>query len=55
MKKYLIIALLVLALLVVGYLTFVVAIFEIVIGSIFLVICALALLGVWIMWKKKTN
>lgn len=53
MKKYAIIALLVLALIAVGYLTFVMAVIEILIGAIFLGILAIALFGLWFTWKNK--
>ena len=53
MKKYLVIALLVVLGLVVAYLTFVIAAIKIVMGAILLGIAAIALLAVWIMWKIK--
>jgi len=55
MKKYLIIGLLVIALLIVGYLTFVMAVIEIAIGSIFLVIFVIALIGLYITWKNRKD
>lgn len=51
MKKYLVIALLVIVGLAVAYLTFIIAVIKIVLGSILLGIAAIALLAVWIMWK----
>ena len=51
MKKYLVIAVLLVALGAVAYLTFVIAAIKIMIGSIFLGIMAIALLALWIMWK----
>ena len=51
MKKYLVIALLVIIGLAIAYLTFVIAYIQIVIGAILLGISAIALLAVWIMWK----
>lgn len=51
MKKYLVIALLVIVGLAVAYLTFIIAAIKIVVGSILLGISAIALLAVWIMWK----
>jgi hypothetical protein len=51
MKKYFVIALLVIVGLAVAYLTFVIAAIKIVIGSILLGVSAIALLAVWIMWK----
>lgn len=53
MKKYLVIALLVVVGLVAAYLTFVIAAIKMVIGSILIGISAIALLIVWIMWKTK--
>jgi len=53
MKKFLVIAFLVIIGLVVAYLTFVVAALKIVIGAILLGVAAIALLAVWIMWKIK--
>ncbi|UAB81984.1 hypothetical protein INR76_04290 [Marixanthomonas sp. SCSIO 43207] len=55
MKKYIIVGFLIVALLLVAYLTFVIAAIKIVVGSIFLIIFALALIGLWITWKKKTE
>lgn len=51
MKKYLVIALLVIVGLAVAYLTFVIAAIKMIIGAILLGIAAIALLVVWIMWK----
>lgn len=51
MKKYLVIALLVIVGLAVAYLTFIIAAIKFVIGSILLGVAAIALLAVWIMWK----
>ena len=51
MKKYLVIALLIIIGLAIAYLTFVIAYIQIVIGAILLGISAIALLAVWIMWK----
>mgnify|MGYP001198911039 CR=1 FL=1 len=51
MKKYLVIALLIIVAIVVAYLTFVSAAIKIVIGAILLGVSAIALLAVWIMWK----
>ena len=51
MKKYLVIALLVIVGLAVAYLTFVIAAIKIVIVAILLGVAAIALLVVWIMWK----
>lgn len=51
MKKFLVIALLIIIALVLVYLTFFIAAIKIVFGSILLGISAIALLAVWIMWK----
>lgn len=51
MKKYLVIALLIIVAIAVAYLTFIIATIKIVVGSILLAIAAIALLAVWIMWK----
>ncbi|MCG2417456.1 hypothetical protein K8089_00370 [Aequorivita sp. F47161] len=51
MKKYLVIALLVIVGLAIAYLTFIIAAIKIIIGSILLGVAAIALLAVWIMWK----
>lgn len=51
MKKFLVIALLVIVAIAVGYLTFVIAAIKMVVGGILLAISAIALLAVWIMWK----
>ena len=51
MKKYLVIAFLVIIGIGVAYLTFVIAAIKIVFGSIMLAIAVIALLAVWIMWK----
>lgn len=51
MKKYLVIALLVIVGLAIAYLTFVIAAIKMVLGAIMLGIAAIALLAVWIMWK----
>ncbi len=51
MKKYLVIALLIIVGLAVAYLTFIIAAIKIVIGSFLIGIAAIALLIVWIMWK----
>jgi len=51
MKKYLVIALLVIVGLTVAYLTFIIAAIKIVIGSFLIGVAVLALLVVWIMWK----
>lgn len=53
MKKYLVIAFLVIIGLVVAYFTFVIAAIKIIIGSILLGVAAIALFAVWIMWKIK--
>jgi len=53
MKKILVIILLLAVLAVVAYLTFVVAMIKIVLGSILLGISAISLLMVWILWKTK--
>lgn len=55
MKKFLVITLLVIALLAIGYLTFVKAVIEILIGSIFLIIFAIAVIALWFMWKKRED
>ncbi|MEH6657913.1 hypothetical protein [Leeuwenhoekiella marinoflava] len=55
MKKYIVIAILLIALAGVAYLTFVIAAIKIVIGSIFLGIMAIALLALWIMWKVNDD
>ena len=55
MKKKLIVGFLIVALLVVAFLTFVIAAIKIVVGSIFLGIFAPALLGIWITWKTKKD
>lgn len=51
MKKYLVIAFLVILGIAIAYLTFIIAAIKIVLGSILLGIAAIALLAVWIMWK----
>lgn len=51
MKKYIVIAILLIVAGLVTYLTFVIAAIKIVIGAILLGISAIALLAVWIMWK----
>lgn len=51
MKKYLVIALLVIVGLAIAYLTFIIAAIKMVIGAIMLGIALIALLVVWIMWK----
>lgn len=51
MKKYLVIVLLVIIGLALAYLTFVIAVIKIVVGSILLGISAILLLAIWIMWK----
>ncbi|SRX52551.1 hypothetical protein [Aequorivita sp. CIP111184] len=51
MKKYLVIALLVIVGLAIAYITFVIAAIKMVIGAILLGVAAIALLAVWIMWK----
>lgn len=51
MKKYLVIAFLVIVGLAIAYLTFVIAAIKMVLGAIMLGIAAIALLTVWIMWK----
>lgn len=51
MKKYLVIALLVITAIAVAYLTFVIAYIKIIFGAVLLGIAAIALLAVWIMWK----
>ena len=53
MKKILVIILLLAVFAAVAYLTFVVAMIKIVIGSILLGISAISLLMVWILWKTK--
>lgn len=55
MKKYVFLILLLIGMAVVIYLTFVIAMIKIAIGSVFLGIMALAILGLWITWKKKTD
>lgn len=51
MKKYLVIALIVIVGIAIAYLTFIIAAIKFVIGAILLGIAAIALLAVWIMWK----
>ncbi len=51
MKKYLVIALLVVVGLIIAYFTFIIAAIKIVLGSILLGVAAIALFVVWIMWK----
>tara|TARA_Y100000815_G_scaffold275748_1_gene316772 strand:+ start:8690 stop:8854 length:165 start_codon:yes stop_codon:yes gene_type:complete len=51
MKKYIVIAILLIALGIVAYLTFIIAAIKIAIGCIFLGIMALALIALWVMWK----
>ncbi|WP_313112778.1 hypothetical protein [Aequorivita sediminis] len=51
MKKYFVIALLVIIAIAIAYLTFVIAYIKIVVGAILLGISAISLLAVWIMWK----
>ncbi len=51
MKKYLVIALLIIVGLAVAYLTFIIAAIKIIIGAILLGVMLIALLAVWIMWK----
>lgn len=51
MKKYAAIAVLIIIGIAIAYLTFVIAAIKIIIGSILLVVAAVALLAVWIMWK----
>lgn len=53
MKKYLVIALLIVIGLVVAYLTFVISVIKFAFGAVMLGIAAIALLAVWIMWKIK--
>lgn len=55
MKKALFIILLLIAAGVVIYVTFIIAIIKISIGAVFLGILAIALLALWIMWKKETD
>tara|TARA_Y100000815_G_scaffold275804_1_gene318066 strand:+ start:15446 stop:15613 length:168 start_codon:yes stop_codon:yes gene_type:complete len=52
-KKFLVISFLIIALLAIGYLTFIKAVIEIAIGSIFLIVFAIAVLVLWIMWKSR--
>lgn len=51
MKKFLVIALLVIVGLALAYLTFIISAIKIIVGSVLLGISAIALLAVWIMWK----
>ncbi len=51
MKKYLVIALLIIVGIAIAYLTFIIAAIKFIIGAILLGISAIALLAVWIMWK----
>lgn len=51
MKKYVIIALLVIVLLVVAYFTFIIAAIKFAVGATFVGIMVLAVLILWIMWK----
>ncbi|MDN3723036.1 hypothetical protein QRD02_01465 [Aequorivita sp. SDUM287046] len=53
MKKFLIIAFLVIVGLGIAYLTFVIAAIKIVVGAVLLGVAAIALLAVWIMWKNR--
>jgi len=51
MKKYIVIALLVIVMLAVAYLTFIIAAIKFAIGSVFVGIMVLAIFVLWIMWK----
>lgn len=53
MKKYLIIALIVVIGLVVAYLTFVIAAIKFVFGAVMLGVAAIAVLAIWIWWKVR--
>ena len=53
MKKYLLIALLVIIAIVIAVLTFIVGTIKIMFGAISLGVMLIALLVVWIMWKIK--
>ncbi len=55
MKKYLILILVIIGLVAVAYFTFVMAVIEFVVGLVFLGIMLLALLGLWIAWKKRKS
>lgn len=55
MTKYIVLILVIIGLLAVAYFTFVMAVIEFTIGLIFVGIMLLALLGLWIAWKKKKS
>ena len=55
MKKYTVIGTLIFIAVVVAVLTFAIGLIKIMIGSVFLVIMAIAVLALWIMWKVKTD
>ncbi|MGB3776540.1 MAG: hypothetical protein WA951_14870 [Leeuwenhoekiella sp.] len=55
MKKYIVIALLVIVALVIAYLTFIIAAIKFAIGSVFVGIMVLAIFILWVMWKVKTD
>ncbi|WP_164076240.1 hypothetical protein [Flavimarina sp. Hel_I_48] len=53
MKKYIIIALLVVVALILAYLTFVIAAIKFAVGSVFVGIMVLAIFILWVMWKTR--
>lgn len=55
MLKYILLIILILGLLVVGYLTFIMAIIEFTVGAVSLGVMLLALLAIWISWKMKKD